>query len=209
MSDVVIARSSTGVRKWRWHTELGSYGEDVTTMVTRSAEDEGILGFHEPLTTAEKATFCGDLEHKLLSGSDCLLLGSDDDGVVGMCIVSLTAMPNCRHIADVSKAYLEPRVRRTTAISEIAWAVCGLTRELGVETLKIDVREDSPAHRVWRRFGFTTYGILDDYSRVDGVSHRGHFMSHSVERLAEFIDERLRRAGVVMEQRRLDDVAFA
>ena len=198
--EVLLARSGEDIRRWGWQPRLKSYCDSVGEMLARSVAEEGILGFRTAPTVEEVAGFCADLEHRLAGGAGHLLLGEDDAGIVGMCIVNVETMPNSRHIAEVSKAYLEPRVRRTTAIAELAMAVCRRMREQHVDTLRIDVRENTPAHQVWQRFGFTTYGILDDYSRVNGVRHRGHFMTHSVDRLQEFVEERLWRAAVTMEK---------
>jgi ribosomal protein S18 acetylase RimI-like enzyme len=200
MHEFLLARSGEDIRSWGWQPRLVSYCDSLGAMLARSVAEEGILGYRTAPTAEEVAGFCADLEHRLASGAGHLLLGEDDAGIVGMCIVNVATMPNSRHIAEVSKAYLEPRVRRTTAVAELAMAVCQRMREQDVETLRIDVRENTPAHQVWQRFGFTTYGILDDYSRVNGVSHRGHFMTHSVDRLQEFVEERLRHAAVTMER---------
>jgi hypothetical protein len=175
---------------------MDSYRAEISAMLTASVAEEGILGYDVPLAPEQEWAFCDTLDYKVATGGGHVLIGEDEHGVLGMCVVDVSSMPNCRHIAEVSKTYLDPRVRRTTAVTEIAWMVCRRLRELEVETLKIDVREDSPAHHVWQRFGFTTYGILDDYSRVNGAVYRGHFMTHSIGRLEEFARLRLEHAKV-------------
>lgn len=60
-----------------------------------------------------------------------------------------------------------------------------LCQAKGIELLTLDVREGTRAHRLWQRFGFQTYGVLDDYARVNGVKHRGHYMAQSVQSLAQ------------------------
>jgi RimJ/RimL family protein N-acetyltransferase len=199
MSDLLLAHSNDTVRRWHWQSTVDNHRVAITAMLAGSVEEEGILGYREPLTADEESAFCDALQHKLTSGSGQVLLGEDGAGVIGMCVVDISTMPNCRHIAEVSKTYLDPRIRKSSAVTELAYAVCRRLGELGVETLKIDVREDSPAHHVWQRFGFTTYGILDDYSRVNGMVYRGHFMTHSIGRLEQFAHERLRHANVTVE----------
>lgn len=56
---------------------------------------------------------------------------------------------------------------------------------LGIEQFVLDVREGSRAHALWQRFGFVSYGVLEDYARVDGRRHRGHYMVQSVAALRE------------------------
>ena len=55
--------------------------------------------------------------------------------------------------------------------------------QLGVEQFVLDVREGSRAHHLWQRFGFESFGVLQDYARVRGASHRGHFMVQTVASL--------------------------
>lgn len=59
-----------------------------------------------------------------------------------------------------------------------------MARTLGIELLTLDVREGSRAHRLWSTLGFASFGVLNDYARVNGVSHRGHYMVQRVDDLA-------------------------
>ena len=62
------------------------------------------------------------------------------------------------------------------------------TAQSRIETggaLVLDVREGTRAHALWERFGFQTYGVLDDYARVNGQRFRGHFMSQTVASLKQ------------------------
>ncbi|MDQ2882576.1 MAG: GNAT family N-acetyltransferase [Actinomycetota bacterium] len=168
---------------------------DLAAMLAASVDDDGILGYARPPIAEESRAFVIDLEQMLDQGSGHVLIGTDSLGVVAMCVLSANAMPNCKHIAEVSKAYLVPRVRGTPAVFELANAVCEQAEQLGTDILTIDVRENSKAHRVWQRIGFTTYGILPDYSRVNGESFRGHYMWHSVADLHVFVESKLRTRG--------------
>ncbi len=170
-------------------------------MLAGSVADEGILGYGVPLTAQQGDAFCDDLTRRIASGESLVLIGSDDLGTFAMCVVTTNAMPNCRHLCEVSKTYLDPRVRRTGAVDELVAALCRKLRDECVERLQIDVRENSPAHRVWQSFGFRTFGVLDDYSRVGGVTHRGHFMTHTVEELGRIADDRIARRKVIVESR--------
>jgi ribosomal protein S18 acetylase RimI-like enzyme len=51
---------------------------------------------------------------------------------------------------------------------------------LRIEQLVLDVREDTRAHMLWKRYGFSTYGVLEDYARIDGRVYRGHCMVQGV-----------------------------
>ncbi|MEU3447963.1 GNAT family N-acetyltransferase [Streptomyces thermolilacinus] len=181
---------------WYWPDDVRAVEKDLARMLAASAEDDGILGYAQAPSDAQLDGFVTGVEQLVAGGGGHLLIGGDAEGVAAMCVMKTSSMPNCRHLAEVTKAYLDPRVRGTSAVYQLVERVCAKAAGLGVETLTIDVREDSKAHRVWSRFGFTSYGILDDYARVDGVSYRGHYMRHGVRELAAAVAERTReRSG--------------
>jgi L-amino acid N-acyltransferase YncA len=190
-----------GDRVWHWPANLAAYRHDLAAMLSGSVADDGILGYGEPLTEQQCNAFCDDLERRVGSGDGFVLIGEDGVGTFAMCVVTTNTMPNCRHLCEVSKAYLDPRVRGAGAVDELVAAVGRKLRDEGVERLSIDVRENSPAHRVWLSFGFRTFGVLDDYSRVGGVTHRGHFMTQTVGELNRIADDRLVHRKAVVDGR--------
>jgi GNAT superfamily N-acetyltransferase len=190
------SRLSSGpgdARRWTWPADLTDHRFALREMLTASAADEGILGYGDEVTAADGEAFADGLQRGLRDGSTHVLLGQDAVNTFAMCVIHRSEMANCRHLADVSKAYLDPRVRRTGAVVELVAAVAEKLTDLGVERIQIDVREDSPAHRVWSAFGFVSFGVLDDYSRYGGVSHRGHYMTITVPDLTRSARARLDR----------------
>ncbi|MBT0768729.1 hypothetical protein KIH74_07315 [Kineosporia sp. J2-2] len=174
------ASETIGTRRWFWPEDLTAHRVSLRAMLIASIEDEGILGYGDEITDADGDAFADELARGLRDGSTHVLLGEDDSGVFAMCVMRRPAMANCRHLAEVSKAYLAPRARGSGAVLELALAVAERLTWIGVERIQIDVREHSHAHRVWRGLGFETFGVLDDYSRYGGARHRGHFMTVTV-----------------------------
>ncbi|MBQ1017620.1 hypothetical protein KBX71_07025 [Micromonospora sp. D93] len=174
--------------RWRWATDVLAIRDELGGFLGASVDDDGILGYREPPSPRQVREFAEDLQRGVTKGVAHLLVGSGASALAAMCVLKPSSMPNCRHIAEVSKAYLTPAVRRTGALLELAGNVCDKARELGVEKLVIDVREQSPAYRTWLRLGFTTFGTLEDYARIGGVSHRGHYMEHSPAALRAVVD---------------------
>ncbi|MER6047357.1 hypothetical protein K2224_11595 [Streptomyces sp. BHT-5-2] len=181
----------TAELRWHWAADLDDHAEDVAGMLAASVADEGILGYAARPTDEQLTGFVDGLKELQAKGTGHVLIGEDAEGTVAMCVIRTRSMPNSRHIAEVEKAFLSPRVRGTTAVFQLARHVCLKATELGTELLLIDVREDSKAHKVWARLGFTTYGVLDDYVRVDGQRHRGHYMRHQVAELSATVTSRL------------------
>ncbi|WP_143179699.1 N-acetyltransferase [Streptomyces yunnanensis] len=181
----------TAELRWHWAADLHDHSKDVAGMLAASVADEGILGYAAQPTEDQLIGFVDGLKELQAKGTGHVLIGEDAEGTVAMCVLKTRSMPNSRHIAEVEKAYLSPRVRGTTAVFQLARQVCLKAAELGTELLLIDVREGSKAHKVWARLGFTTYGVLDDYVRVDGQQHRGHYMRHEVADLTATVTGRL------------------
>lgn len=179
-----------GFARWTWPRDLRPYATDLAALLEASAVDDGILGYADP-SAAQSRGFATGLVRAVDEGAGHVLLGSDEEGIIAMCVMTPNLMPNCRHIAEVSKAFLLPRVRGTRALLELTVQVCAKAREVGVELFTIDVREGAKAHRVWQHLGFRTYGVLEDYARVDGRTFRGHYMSITVDELEAYVAPRL------------------
>lgn len=176
---------------WSWPADVEPYRADLGAMLADSVADDGILGYAEAPSEQQRSAFADGLQQACTDGSGHVLVGRDDEGVAAMVAVRTNGMPNCRHLAEVSKAYLAPRVRGSRTVFELAREVCAKAAELGVDVLVIDVREGSKAHKVWARMGFETFGVLPDYSRVGGQSHAGHYMWHAVASLRAVVEDRL------------------
>src|SRR5688500_12271663 len=135
--------------RWSWPSDVRSHTEDLAHMLAASVADDGILGYASPPSRDQVDGFVTGLEWLVSRGDGHVLVGQDDAGVVAMCVMKANGMPNCRHIAEVAKAYLSPRMRGSSAVYQLVDQVCAKASTLGVELLTIDVREGSKAHRVW------------------------------------------------------------
>ena len=174
------------ILQWQWpQKNLRSLVPELVRMLQDSEQDDGILGFVDNADPSTALTFAEHLADTVQEGDKHLLIGTLDGRAVAMCVVSPSSLPTCRHTADVGKAFLDKTCRGAGLVTELVLQVCGRMEELGVDLLTIDVREGSHAQAVWSAFGFTVFGELDDYCRVDGISHRGFYMSHRVDLLRE------------------------
>jgi hypothetical protein len=173
----------TARRHWSWQTIVAAHRDAIVALLAASVEDNGLLGYPDEVTPAQADGFVRGLQDMVDSGAGHLLLCEDEDGVCGMAVMRTNGMPNCRHIADLSKGFLHRRVRGGAAILEKFAQICAKARACSVEVLTLDVREGSAAHRVWTRLGWRTYGVLPDYARYRGQSYSGHYMWTTVAEL--------------------------
>ena len=159
----------------------------IIDLVNCATVDGGTLGYAKPMSDDEAKRFIGDLQHRVSGGEAHVLVGSTKGEAVFLAILSLNLMPNCRHRAELSKGVIRPDFRGRHLV-ELAFSQIVLRAEqLGIEQLVLDVREDSRAHMLLRRFGFVTYGVLEDYARANTEICRGHFMVQTVESLRKRI----------------------
>jgi ribosomal protein S18 acetylase RimI-like enzyme len=176
-----------------WISRLdGESAEAIVSLVNCAARDGGTLGYLEPLQEEEAARLVLNLQRRIVIGESRVLLGRAGRTPAFLAILTRNSMPTCRHRAELSKGVVDPRFRGRGLVQLGFRAIVEMAEELGIQQLVLDVREGTRAHALWRRYGFTTYGVLDDYARVAGECHRGHFMVQSVASLRA----RVCRSGV-------------
>ena len=160
-----------------WVTDFSDLAaRAIIKLVDCTTADGGTLGFAQPMQEDEAQSFINGLRLGVASGHTHVLLGNVVGQPVFLAILSLNNMPNCRHRAELSKGVVRPDFSGRHLV-ELAFAqIVRRSTLLGIEQLVLDVRENSRAHILWQRFGFVTYGVLEDYARVHGEVCRGHFM---------------------------------
>ncbi|PLU84865.1 MULTISPECIES: GNAT family N-acetyltransferase [Pseudomonas] len=156
----------------------------IMQLINSTVGDGGVLGYEHEMSAGQSVEFTASLQERIRGGDTHVLLGKAMAGPACLVILSRSSMPNCRHIADLSKGVVHPAYRGSGLVARAFSEVVRLCQAQGIELLTLDVREGTRAHRLWQSFGFQTYGVLDDYARVDGVKHRGHYMAQTVESLA-------------------------
>lgn len=157
----------------------------IVALIDSTVTDGGTLGYTAPLTGAQANAFIDGLKQRIAGGDTHLLLGRSQAEGVFMVLLTQSSMPNCRHRAELSKGVVHPSRRGTGCVRVAFHELLRHADRLGVEQLVLDVREGSRAHQLWRHYGFETFGVLEDYARVGGERHRGHFMAQTVERLRQ------------------------
>lgn len=169
-----------------WNPSLeGDAARAVVELLNSSVDGGGMLGYAAPLSQRQALTFIDGLARRVASDETHLLLGLAGASPAIMVVMTQSAMPNCRHTAELSKGLVHPEWRGRHLVSAAFRALAARAKLLGIEQFVLDVREGSRAHALWQRFGFVSYGVLDDYARVEGRAHRGHYMAQSVQSLAD------------------------
>ncbi|MEJ2793653.1 GNAT family N-acetyltransferase [Iodobacter sp. LRB] len=171
-----------------WNPDFSAeYGRNIVDLINATVADGGTLGFIEPLDADKARQFLSALIQKIAKGETYALYGSENGEPVFFVLMNLSTMPNCRHSAELAKGVVSPRFRGQGLVQAAFKALISKARALQIEQFVLDVRANSRAHQVWQYFGFKTWGVLEDYARINGQKHAGHYMAQSVESLAERI----------------------
>ncbi|MEJ0034878.1 MAG: GNAT family N-acetyltransferase [Gammaproteobacteria bacterium] len=167
---------------WPEHIDADLERAIVQLMRETTASDP-IIGFGQAITDVEAAHYIAELRGSLRAGKCRLLVVRRDGDVIALCTLRRNLNPNNAHIVDLAKGMIAHRYRGTAVLSASLYEIgCQCERD-GAELITLDVRAQTPAHRVWERFGFEIYGTLRDYARVNGESRAGHFMMQTVSDL--------------------------
>jgi ribosomal protein S18 acetylase RimI-like enzyme len=163
--------------KYGWISGLDATdGRAIIGLINEAVADEGTLGYAAPMTAAEADAYVEGLNLRMASGGSHVFLARVGGEPAFMALLSVTGMHNCRHRAEISKGIAARRFRGRGLVDLAFREIVKRAEMLGVEQLVLDVREGTRAHRLWKLYGFQTYGVLEDYARFGGAGHCGHFM---------------------------------
>ncbi len=162
---------------------------EVVNLVAEVSAMEPFVGL--PIRPTEPE--CVLLKEKLLcglaSGGTHLLAVLADRQVIGCVVVTRPATANQRHIGELTTGLIRSDHRGKGVVTEAFRAIVAHCERIGIELLRMDVREGIPAEKVWRGYGFAEYGRLTDYGRVGGESYTGVYLVQPVAELKSKTNE--------------------
>ncbi|MDQ3206428.1 MAG: iron-containing redox enzyme family protein [Pseudomonadota bacterium] len=153
-----------------------SVGAGIVALYNDAIKSTTVIGYSRPLSESEGAEIIGGLRDSLARADISLFVVFAESELVGIAILSSSEMPNCRHIADLSKGVMRSDYQKSGLMKKAFLSIAEYCEQQGFELITLDVRENSVPHQIWLSLGFTQYGLLEDYARVDGVSHAGVFL---------------------------------
>lgn len=172
----------------------------VIELMRETTLDAPIIGFGTAIADQEAQAYLTELRGNLQAGKCKLLtIYANTGDLIGLCTLRRNLNPNNRHITDLAKGMIAKRCRGGDVLAAAFHEICLECERDGVELLTLDVRAGTRAHAVWTSCGFTTYGILPDYARVNGDRIAGHFMMQEVAALKA-------RVGQMAEKKLLPEV---
>ena len=122
------------------------------------------VGFLAPLDRSEaKAYWQGVLAE--IGPHLLLLVAIDDDGLAGSVQLHPASRANGRHRAEVAKLLVLQRARRRGIGAALMATLERTALDLGRTLLILDTRTGDDAERLYTRFGWTRFGIVERYVR--------------------------------------------
>lgn len=160
---------------------------ELLALTNTIIERETTIGFAEPLNKIDGMAMMQELSDSLASAKKYLMLVRDKitDAIVGQLILTPSHLPNCRHVAEISRVFVHPRMRAPQIITEGMREVLRQCMRRGIDVLTLDVRADTRIHRLWESLGFETVGCYPDYARVNGQSFSGCYLYQKVDVMCE------------------------
>lgn len=166
--------------------------EQVLDLMNEVLSKETTIGFPGPLSYTEGMRWMAGTARALAAKDKHLLLfRSIDDEVVGHVLMTPSALPNCRHIAEISRTFVHPDYRGVSVIRMGLRSVLEKAESLNIDVIQLDVRAGTRIAKLWQALGFQVIGKMEDYARVNGESFAGLFMYQHVKELRRRLD----RAG--------------
>ena len=149
---------------------------DVVGLLNEVVSVERNMGYNEPIDgEAGQASIRRSLEGDLAAGGS-VMVARCGDRIVGTVAMIPSGLPARRHVAEIKRCVIAIDHRGTLMLD--AWDVLrDRARATGIEVLVIDVRTDYPRTlHLWKKLGFTEFGRLPRYARMDGVDIEGVFL---------------------------------
>lgn len=169
---------------------LRIYKNSILNLLKQSVQDDAILGFSESdMTHDDWERYFTTLEEAVKEKILNFIIGktrTDITEIVSICQIKRSLQPTTQHVADLQKGFIDPQYRGGHLLKNTLFAIAQHCQSQKIELITLDVRENTHAHKVWLRCGFKVYGILEDYSRYNGVSYKGVYMAQPTQQLYQF-----------------------
>ena len=155
---------------------------NLSRAANAATSDGGGIGWIKPIPTEVMARYWKD---RFYNPNDAIFIASQyyqnrKPDIIGAAIV---AMPDTEHSpttyfrANLQRFFVHPEARGKGVGKRLLSAACHYADRKGIRHLYLDVRETQDAAlKLYKSFGFSVWGIMDDYAMVDGVTYKGYHM---------------------------------
>jgi GNAT superfamily N-acetyltransferase len=144
--------------------ETRAHRDDLCTIMVDCVTGGASIGFMEPFTMADAASFWAGVVEAVGRGDARHLAAFDGDRVVGTVQVVTRMPPNQPHRGDLKKLMVASHARGKGVARQLMAAADETARKAGKTLLVLDTATGSDAESLYPKIGWEKAGIIPDYA---------------------------------------------
>lgn len=187
------AKSAAADVRLEWVREINpERASQLLRLMNRTLEEESTIGFPAPIDEETGATMMRQLNADVIAKRRYVLVAEKEGMIVGQLILTPNSTPNHHHMVELTRGTIDRSFRGGGLALRAFQEIARKCEELGREVICLDVRAGTMAAIWWQHFGFKSYGYLADYSRVNGKTFAGLYLTQSTTELKQRLGEIVR-----------------
>ena len=170
--------------QFSWHLNLSDdHANSIIELYNDVAKQESIIGYTSALNAGQATAIIKQLHEDLANKSKAIMLIKNEVSIIGMALLGISSMPNCKHRAEISKGIIHSKYRHQGLLPLALLEIANYSQSIGVIQLELDVRAGTRSEEIWRKAGFIEYGRLPNYARPETEYEEGIYMYQSTDAL--------------------------
>lgn len=145
-------------------TQAQQHLGELTHVLQGCVADGASVGFIDAEGIEVMTGFWQQRIASITGGDSELLVARQQGRIVATVIINLSAMPNGRHRAEISKLLVHPQARRQGIARELMQRAEQRAREQGKTLLVLDTRSGDVASDLYRSLGWQVAGSIPLYA---------------------------------------------
>lgn len=137
----------------------------LAPLLADSVDGGASVGFLAPFDTAAADRWWRQQSPEIESGTQQVWVAEDDRGVVGTVLLHRAPKANAAHRGEIRKLLVHRDARGAGLGRELLAAARHHAAATGLTLLLLDTATGSPAEELYRRDGWTAYGVVPDFAR--------------------------------------------
>ena len=139
---------------------------DLGAILRDAVENGASVNFMAGLSEAEAAMFWRGQLAGIAEGSRTLLIAEREGAIVGTVVLTLAPQPNAPHRAEIGKMLVHSSLRRQGLGRRLLEEAEAAAKRQGRTLLLLDTQTGSAGEALYRRCGWTEYGVVPNHSHV-------------------------------------------
>ena len=139
---------------------------ELAAILRDAVENGASVNFMAGLREDEATAFWRGQLAGIAEGSRTLLVAEREGAIVGTVVLALAPQPNAPHRAEIGKMLVHSSLRRQGLGRRLLEEAEAAARRQGRTLLLLDTQTGSAGEVLYRRCGWTEYGVVPNHSHV-------------------------------------------